>query len=268
MRRKLFSIVMLVAVVCGGLLVAGCRIGKAVGESMPASEGYVDELHAAHDQAIADARRDADAAIAKAAGEATAALADLRTHVDDADAAGRRDADAAVAAVRADLTAAEAAQRQAYEQAIAAGRSQAEAIASGILEKLRVLGESSDRASGEAAAKAQQALDAAVAKAKAAEDDAVRRAGEALAAAEARATEARKAQETAIAEAKSKAGDSVPWWGQLLGLLGGAGGLGMLLKRFVLRSIDEYDAKPFRGPAGEEVHEQTLVASALSKPKA
>ena len=85
-----------------GLPLAGCRVADAIGQSMPASSGYVDELHGAQDKAIAD----------------------LRTHVDDAD-----------AKIRVDMSAADAAGKAAFDQAIAEGKTIPEAVVAQIVAK-------------------------------------------------------------------------------------------------------------------------------------
>lgn len=108
---------------------------------VPASEGYVDELHEAQDKAIAS----------------------LREHVDKAD-----------AQIRGDMAAADSAGKAAYEQALAEGRSVSEALAAQLVARAESAQRTAEEAKAVAAKGAQEAsaaAGAAVEKAKAVAQD-------------------------------------------------------------------------------------------------
>lgn len=276
------------AFVAAASLVAfpSCRVAGAIGESMPASSGYVDDLHKSQNEQIIDARKAADAQIAQAVEQALAAVSSAREEATKADAQIRTDFAGQVTSLHTELSRAEQAQQAGYAAALAEGKTHAEAMARGVLDKLDVLRQSNLTQTAAAAELAGKALTEAQASAEKARVAAVEAANERVAASEKRLAEARAQQDKDIADARKKdaerlaaaidefeqgGGDGTPWWAQAAtaALLAGLGytmskkaGKASTAESIAAANhlVEKKDAAPFVGPNGELLTEEQMVA--------
>lgn len=225
-------------------ILPSCRVAGAIGESLPPSEGYVDDLHEGQDKAIAQTRQDLDGAVQKLRADHDEALSDLRTHVDLADTKIRDDA------VAADMVSLER-----FKRELAEGKTFLQVMVGAADEKATRAG--TDAASARSAAEsiardtlaaAAKLRDDALAQSKSQTDTALAEQGKVVADAKKKAEEAKAEVADAIADAPS----DLEGWGKA-----GVGLIGALVAGYF--GLRRYDSKPFLGANGEPVAEADLV---------
>jgi len=231
------SILVLLAMLLVIPSLAACRVMSAVGESMPASSGYVDELHASQDAAINKVREDSNAAISV-----------LRENVTEAD-----------QKIRADVAAADQAAAAEFQRAIAEGKSAGEAMA-----------QAATLRADQAMVAAQNAREEAARQSAAAMNTAKDLVNAAVAGQEAAISTAKKNADKALEES----GDTTPWYVQAIGavamiLLGGgvAGrvsrGAARTAAQVATAAVQAYDAAPMEGQNGEKIDERAAISLLL-----